>query len=121
MKIRHFIEWVFFVIAFIFVLAGAASGATHLDQCGDASFANNGAGRMGGAFAGLPQGATWTHDGQIFQISYSAGDGNDILITVIPEPAAAVLAATVDLAAIAATPCLCLLWPQRPSLMDFKC
>jgi autotransporter-associated beta strand protein len=48
-------------------------------------------GAITGTFAGIPQGATVTgSDGTVFQVSYTGGDGNDIVLTVIqaavPEP-----------------------------------
>jgi autotransporter-associated beta strand protein len=44
-----------------------------------------------GTFAGLGEGAQFTAGGYIFEITYSAGDGNDVQLTVIPEPGSLVL------------------------------
>ena len=41
-----------------------------------------------GAFMGLPEGQTFTADGYLFEITYSGGAGNDVLIRYIPEPGA---------------------------------
>jgi hypothetical protein len=38
------------------------------------------------AFANLPEGSTLTADGYRFRISYLGGDGNDVTLTVLPEP-----------------------------------
>ena len=51
--------------------------------------ANDGSDEIGGTFAGLAQGATFLTGGDRFQISYTGGDGNDIVLTAI--------AATIDL------------------------
>lgn len=42
---------------------------------------------ISGHFAGLAEGARFTRGGTEFQITYSGGDGNDLVITAIPEPA----------------------------------
>jgi hypothetical protein len=53
---------------------------------------NNGSNDIGGAFQGLPEGASLTADGKTFMISYHGGDGNDVALTsVIPEPMTSVL------------------------------
>lgn len=39
-----------------------------------------------GAFAGLPQGATLLAGGLAFEINYQGGDGNDVVLTVVPAP-----------------------------------
>jgi autotransporter-associated beta strand protein len=41
------------------------------------------------SFGGTPlaQGATFTASGQAFSISYTGGDGNDVVLTAVPEPA----------------------------------
>jgi hypothetical protein len=44
-------------------------------------------------FSELPDGAILQANDTLFQISYTAGDGNDIALTVVPEPAALALAA----------------------------
>ncbi len=43
-----------------------------------------------GNFAGLPEGSTFSADGDQFQITYKGGDGNDVVLTVLstPEPSA---------------------------------
>ncbi len=41
-----------------------------------------------GAFSGLAEGGTFTVDSTEFSISYTGGDGNDVVLTTIPEPAA---------------------------------
>jgi hypothetical protein len=46
-----------------------------------------------GTFAGLPEGARFTQGGNEFAISYRGGDGNDVVVTAVPEPAAGTLAA----------------------------
>lgn len=40
-----------------------------------------------GAFAGKPQGAQFLAGGRLFQISYTGGNGNDVVITRMPAPA----------------------------------
>jgi fibronectin-binding autotransporter adhesin len=44
-----------------------------------------------GTFAGLGEGTLFTANGQAFTISYAAGDGNDVVLTAIPEPGSAML------------------------------
>ncbi len=44
---------------------------------------NDGAEPITGTFAGLPQNATLTAGGQQFRISYTGGDGNDVVLTQI--------------------------------------
>ncbi len=44
-----------------------------------------------GAFAGLPQGIEFLSGGQEFKINYLGGTGNDIVLTVVPEPSALAL------------------------------
>jgi autotransporter-associated beta strand protein len=39
-----------------------------------------------GIFNGLAEGATFTVNGQAFSISYIGGDGNDVVVTAVPEP-----------------------------------
>ncbi len=43
---------------------------------------NTGAGAVTGTFAGLNEGDTFLHDGQTYTISYTGGDGNDVVVTV---------------------------------------
>lgn len=52
---------------------------------------NDGGDAISGIFAGLNEGAIFTQAGQQFQISYLGGTGNDVLLTVVPEPHGAVL------------------------------
>ena len=45
------------------------------------------AGTRTGTFDGLNQGAKFgDYDGLQFQIDYAGGDGNDVVLTVVPEP-----------------------------------
>jgi hypothetical protein len=45
------------------------------------------AGAVSGTFLNLPQDSIFFADGRAFQISYTGGDGNDVLLTtVVPEP-----------------------------------
>jgi autotransporter-associated beta strand protein len=39
-----------------------------------------------GIFNGLPDGATFKAQGQLFTITYHGGDGNDVAVTAVPEP-----------------------------------
>ena len=53
---------------------------------------DNVSGPMSGFFNGLPEGASVTAGANTFRINYSAGSGaNDVLLTVVPEPASALL------------------------------
>lgn len=45
---------------------------------------NSGTDAVVGTFTGLPQGATVTLGGKPFQINYSGGDGNDVVLNVMP-------------------------------------
>ena len=47
-----------------------------------------------GQFNGLPEGTTVTSDGTTFMISYVGGNGNDVVLTVVPEPFTSALVAT---------------------------
>jgi hypothetical protein len=47
-----------------------------------------------GRFANLAEGATFTVDGVPLRITYFGGTGNDVVLTVIPEPSAACLILT---------------------------
>ena len=40
-------------------------------------------GAITGTFTAKPQGSVWTEDGYSWQISYTAGDGNDIAVTLV--------------------------------------
>ena len=42
---------------------------------------------VNGTFNGLAEGATFSVGGQTFTISYVGGDGNDVVLNVVPEPA----------------------------------
>ena len=53
---------------------------------------NDGADPVTGAFIGKLPGVPFTEDGTLWRISYTAGDGNDVALTVVPEPATAALA-----------------------------
>ncbi len=44
------------------------------------------AGPVAGAFRGLAEGGVFSAGGIAFRISYVGGDGNDVVITVVPEP-----------------------------------
>ena len=44
---------------------------------------NTGAGPVAGAFTGLAEGASFSIDGQSFQITYTGGTGNDVVLTAI--------------------------------------
>jgi hypothetical protein len=46
-------------------------------------------------FTEFSEGTVFEADGTSFQISYLAGDGNDVSLTVVPEPAALVTVASV--------------------------
>lgn len=48
---------------------------------------NDGADAVNGQFAGLPEGGTLTTDGALLRISYTGGDGNDVVLTRIPPEA----------------------------------
>jgi fibronectin-binding autotransporter adhesin len=47
---------------------------------------NDGADAVVGTFNGLPEGATLTVNGILFQISYNGGTGNDVVITQLMHP-----------------------------------
>ena len=45
------------------------------------------AGAIAGTFAGIPQGGTVVgSDGTVFPVSYTGGNGNDIVLTVVAAP-----------------------------------
>lgn len=44
-------------------------------------------GAISGAFAGLAEGSTFTAGSTLLRISYVGGDGNDVVLSVVPEPA----------------------------------
>jgi hypothetical protein len=41
---------------------------------------------VSGTFAGLAEGATFLEGATTFQITYAGGDGNDVVLTAVPEP-----------------------------------
>jgi fibronectin-binding autotransporter adhesin len=41
---------------------------------------------IAGTFVNLAQGSTFTANGNTFQASYEGGDGNDLTLTVVPQP-----------------------------------
>ena len=48
---------------------------------------NDAADAVSGTFSGLSEGSTFTLGSTEFSISYVGGDGNDVVVTTIPEPA----------------------------------
>jgi hypothetical protein len=48
--------------------------------------ANDGTDAVVGTFAGLPEGTIFTANGQLWQISYVGGDGNDVTLQAVPPP-----------------------------------
>lgn len=58
------------------VLPGAVSALTVID--------NQGANVVQGTFSGLPEGTTFDAGGRRFAITYSGGDGNDVVLTFKP-------------------------------------
>ena len=49
---------------------------------------------VSGTFSGIPNGATILAAGSAFTINYAGGDGNDVVLTTIPEPGSASLLLT---------------------------
>lgn len=47
---------------------------------------NDGTDAITGMFAGRTEGSTFSEDGYEFTISYLGGDGNDVALTLVPEP-----------------------------------
>jgi hypothetical protein len=47
---------------------------------------NQGTNLITGNFLGLPEGATFNAAGSQFRITYQGGTGNDVVLTVVPEP-----------------------------------
>lgn len=45
---------------------------------------NTGSAPVSGTFAGLPEGATFVNNGNVFRISYTSGTGNDVALTLTP-------------------------------------
>ena len=56
---------------------------------------NTGASPVFGTFAGLPQNALFFVDGHPFRISYTGGDGNDVVLTALAPPAFSISDVTV--------------------------
>jgi autotransporter-associated beta strand protein len=48
------------------------------------AISNTSANLIAGIFANLPDGSTFTAGRNMFQVSYSGGDGNDLTLTVVP-------------------------------------
>ncbi len=46
-----------------------------------------GSGAINGSFSGLSEGSVFSVDGTQFSLSYTGGNGNDLTLTAIPEPA----------------------------------
>ncbi len=45
---------------------------------------NSAATPIPGAFANLPDGSTFSNNGNTYQVNYEGGDGNDLTLTVVP-------------------------------------
>ena len=45
---------------------------------------NSSANPIAGAFVNLPDGSTFTASRNNFQVSYEGGDGNELILTVVP-------------------------------------
>ena len=45
---------------------------------------NTAATPIAGAFSNLPDGGTFTSNGNTYQVNYHGGDGNDLTLTVVP-------------------------------------
>jgi len=45
---------------------------------------NTSANPIAGAFVNLPDGSTFTASRNNFQVSYEGGDGNELILTVVP-------------------------------------
>ena len=56
--------------------------------------ANNSGSPVMGTFTGLPQGSTVDIDGQNFQINYSGGSGNDVVLKFVPYTTTTSISAT---------------------------
>jgi len=52
---------------------------------------NDGTDAVSGEFAGKPDGWVFSAQGTFFAIDYQGGDGNDVVLTVIPEPGSTAL------------------------------
>ena len=63
--------------------------------------ANDGSDAITGAFSNLAQGSTFTSGANTYQVDYLGGTGNDLTLTVVPEPATwALLAGGLTVAAV---------------------
>ncbi|MFO0808574.1 MAG: hypothetical protein U0746_08125 [Gemmataceae bacterium] len=70
-------------------LGGPLTLSTSFTAPANAAFVivdNDGTDAVTGTFAGLPQGATVTANGQTFTIDYAGGDGNDVVLTRTAAP-----------------------------------
>jgi hypothetical protein len=45
---------------------------------------NTSANPIAGTFSDLPDGSTFTSNGNTYQVNYEGGDGNDLILTVVP-------------------------------------
>ncbi len=45
---------------------------------------NTAANPIAGAFVNLPDGSTFTNNGNTYKVNYKGGDGNDLILTVVP-------------------------------------
>ena len=52
---------------------------------------NDGVDPIVGQFANLAEGQVFTVGANVYQVSYGAGTGNDLVLTAVPEPAPALL------------------------------
>lgn len=60
---------------------------------------NDGSDAVVGTFGGLPEGASFSAGGQTLSITYAGGDGNDIVLTVVPPPATATVSGSASICA----------------------
>jgi hypothetical protein len=58
-------------------------------------------GAVTGTFQNLPEGSIFNAGGTLFQISYTGGDGNDVVLTTVPEPASSAVMSAAAMSAIA--------------------
>ncbi len=52
---------------------------------------NDGTDSVSGTFSGLPEGATFDANGQLYRISYAGGTGNDVVLTALQQVTATVI------------------------------
>jgi hypothetical protein len=45
---------------------------------------NTSATPIAGTFSNLPDGSTFTNNGNTYEVNYEGGDGNDLTLTVVP-------------------------------------